>query len=69
MGLLNAPDWAFALTVKCPAWPAGIVIDEGEALKFTAVEPLAALHDGLYLMAPDIWLARLGFPTACTYSV
>jgi len=36
IGLLNAPDCGFAVTVKRPDWPAGIVMADGDAPKDTA---------------------------------
>ena len=47
MALLKEPDCGFAVTVKLPDLPAGIVIDDGEALKATADEPAPAAQDGL----------------------
>ncbi len=38
MVLLNAPDWGWATTVRFPDWPAGIVNDDGAALKDTVAE-------------------------------
>jgi hypothetical protein len=67
--LLNEPDCGFAVTVKVPDRPAGIVRDIGDALKDTIDDPPPVAHPGLYLMAPVIWLARLGLPTACTNNV
>ena len=46
MELLNDPDCGFAVTVKFPDCPAGIVADDGEALKETVDEPPVELHPG-----------------------
>jgi len=35
IGLLKAPDCGFAVTVKCPACPAGIVMADGDAANAT----------------------------------
>ena len=47
MGLLNEPECGFAVTVNLPDCPAGMVTDDGEALKVTVDDPPPELHAGL----------------------
>ena len=45
---LRTPDWAIAVTVKLPEFPAGIVRVDGVAAKDTAGPPVAlAPHPGV----------------------
>ncbi len=47
--LLNAPDCGVAVTVKCPDWPARMVMSVGEATKDTVAAggPVTGTHDEL----------------------
>jgi hypothetical protein len=47
MALLKAPDCDSAATVKLPDFPAGIVMDDGDAVKDNVDEPGPAAHPGL----------------------
>lgn len=47
MGLLKDPDCGLALTVRLPAFPAGMVTEEGDALKDTVDDPAPEEHTGL----------------------
>ena len=47
MELLNEPDCGFAVTVNPPDCPAGIVMDEGAALKDNVDDPPPEPHAGL----------------------
>jgi len=47
MELSKEPDWGFAVTVKPPDLPEGIVTDDGDALKDTVEDPPPELHAGL----------------------
>lgn len=66
IALLKAPDCAAAVTVRSPDPPEGIVIEDGLVPNDTVV---LAEQLELNFTAPDIWLVRLGFPTACTNNV
>jgi len=65
MELLKEPDCGFAVTVNPPDCPAGIVMDEGAALKDTVDDAPPEQHVGRELRALVIWFAMLGLPTAC----
>jgi hypothetical protein len=69
MGLAKVPDCAVAATVKLPDMPEGMVMLAGAALNETVVGIGAeegALQLGVYAVAPLIWFAKVGLPTACT---
>ena len=78
MGLLKVPDCAVAATVKVPDMPEAMVMVAGAALKETVggmgagtgtgmgAGGVVLLQLGLYAVAPLIWFARVGLPTAST---
>jgi hypothetical protein len=80
MGLLKVPVCAVAATVKVPDMPEGMVMVAGAALKETVggtgagtgtgtgmgAGGVVLLQLGLYAVAPLIWFARVGLPTAST---
>jgi hypothetical protein len=74
IGRLKAPACGVAVMLKLPVRPAAIVRAEGEAAKATVPSAAgtgrggAVAHAELYLRAPLIWFASVGFPTACTKS-
>lgn len=64
----KAPDCEAAVTVTLPDAPEAIVKDEGLVPKVKGVFPgEAPPHVDVNFTGPEIWLAMLGFPTACTY--
>jgi hypothetical protein len=74
MGLLKVPDCAVAATVKVPDMPERMVMVAGAALNETVggmgagtgAGGVVLLQLGLYAVAPLIWFARVGLPTAST---
>ncbi|MGB8583408.1 MAG: hypothetical protein WCD47_21495 [Candidatus Sulfotelmatobacter sp.] len=78
IALLNDPDCGFAVAVRLPVAPAEIVRDAGDALKDSVGFGVgggageggevgwAAAQVAVKLVAPLIWLASVGLPTACT---
>lgn len=80
MALLKAPDWGVAVTVTFPVPPEEIVKEDG--LVASVKVGLVGVGDGggggggvgatqveVSVTGAEIWLLRLGFPTACTKSV
>jgi hypothetical protein len=73
--LLKAPDCGVAVTVTLPDPPEVIVKEEGlvPRVKVGLVGPgkggVGATQLDVTMTGAEIWLLRLGFPTACTKSV
>jgi hypothetical protein len=64
IGLLNDPDCVLAVILRVFDCPAGIVSDEGDALKDKVAGCTLGLQARVNFVAPEMWFAMPGLPTA-----
>src|SRR5579864_7794651 len=68
IGSLKTPELEFAVIAKLAEPPLASVMLEGDALSEGETLDATPLQAGEYVTGPEMELAKLGFPTACTKS-